>query len=158
MQCSLLYFIIDMHERKKRKIKAGVKESKRKWEERRGRETLHKGEAWIKSWVASDIGWIFKAWDHILFPKQRRNSSWSGQNGQAEYCHYLSLSRSLHVRICVCVLVCACVCCVHARVHARVHATNRTSITEQRQWHAALAMHKGGSTHVSKLRMQGHSV
>ena len=55
----------------------------------------------------------------------------------------ISLSHSLTV----CVFLCVCVC-----------ATNRTSITELRQWHAALALHARGSTHVGKLRTQGHTV
>lgn len=51
--------------------------------------------------------------------------------------------RRAEPRHCLCVRVC-------------VFATNGTSITELRQWHAALAPHAGGSTHVSKLHMEGH--
>lgn len=106
-----------------------AKESKRRRGE--GEGTLHgEEEAWIKSWVASDIGWIFYAWDHILFPKHKRNSSSGGQDSRAEPRHCLS--------VCVC-------------------ATNGTSIIEPRQRHAALAPHTGHSTHVSKLHSEGHT-
>lgn len=115
------------------KLRARERGDERASERKRRRGTLHKGDARIKSWVASDIGWIFNKWDHILFPKQRRNSSlvdWTDKSA-------LPLSKSVlgFVRVCVC-------------------ATNRTSITELRQWHAALALHAAAFAHVSKLQMQ----
>lgn len=49
-------------------------------EERSGEECArHKGEAWLKSWAANDIGWIFNGWDHILFPERLWGSSSVGQ-------------------------------------------------------------------------------